>query len=416
MKLKTLALAVLLLALPAQALAQAYSFPYAGVSLQTEEDWTLLTPDTLDERAEWLQSLGASVETVRADYAAAGTVWEVYLPDGAQVSLSVAQTEQTEAWDSMAFMTESEKEDFFLQYRHAPYENLTWPEALPGYLRCDWTLQSGDTAVSFARLMTIRQGALYALTATGVGLPLEALHAACQTVLEAMEYLGARAGQRIAEDVATPEPIADDGVVTPVALVDFVGITESDSTEIVIQTLPGTELTLLTASDSLRGTADETGLHSYTVSTRRESVYRYTLVARAPEREESRLEIAVERRLTGDALREAYQSSARAVSFYGYDSLTANAQGYAGEPVTFRGRVAAFSQTGGFPCALVYTANPGTGVWREPVWVVLMEAVLLEEDAILTFYGDVRGDTLPYQSEEGETEQAPAVVCRYVEP
>lgn len=101
MKLKTLALAVLLLALPAQALAQAYSFPYAGVSLQTEEDWTLLTPDTLDERAEWLQSLGASVETVRADYAAAGTVWEVYLPDGAQVSLSVAQTEQTEAWDSI---------------------------------------------------------------------------------------------------------------------------------------------------------------------------------------------------------------------------------------------------------------------------------------------------------------------------
>ena len=48
--------------------------------------------------------------------------------------------------------------------------------------------------------------------------------------------------------------------------------------------------------------------------------------------------------------------------------------------------------------------------------MVLTEAVLLEEDAISTFDGDVRGDTLPYQSEEGETEQAPAVVCRYVEP
>ena len=86
---------------------------------------------------------------------------------------------------------------------------------------------------------------------------------------------------------------------------------------------------------------------------------------------------------------------------------------YKGQAVTFRGKCAEVRDLNGLPCALVYSANPGTGVWKDPVWVLLSSAEALTVDSLYTVYGDVRGDALPVpEAEDGAL--APVVLCQIV--
>lgn len=405
---------LLLLAAPL-ACAQTLSFPYSGVQLAAQDDWTVLTPDSIASQADMLEKLGVELATLEADYAAGGTAFEVYLPEGGQVSLSAVQTEQTAAWRSTVYMTEAQKEQLFTSMDRAPYEHVAWSEDMPGWLTYDWALQAGGVPVSFAGLTTVRQGTLYTLTASGAEMDTVALHAANQQVLAQLTFLGTDIeSSETAAVPAMPEAIEDNGAVTPIAMVDFSPVVYEDNTVLTIKTLPGAEIVLHTATDFLRGTADAEGRHRFQVSTKRETVYAYTISATAPERSESRLEVAVERRLTPEAQEDAYRKSARQVSVYGYTNLVASPEAFTGKPITFRGRVGGFTELGGFPCVLVYTENPGKGVWRTPIWVMLTEAISLQEDDIRTVYGDLRGDTLPYTDAAGEEQQAPVVVGRAV--
>ena len=406
-------LCLALMLLSQSALAASFSFPYAGARLSAPEGWTVLTPETLEDQADLLRALGADLEALRADYAASGVVFEAFLPGGAQVSLSVVQNERTEAWGSAAHMTQAQTDAFLEAYRHAPYANVSWVSDLPGYLRCEWTMQAGGRPVAFARLLTVRKGALYMLTAAGADMPFAALHAANREVLGALSFLDTDVSLQGDERKAQlPRPVADDGVVTPLSLVDFTGVSEADTTVLSLKTLPNAEVFLKTATDTLRGRADASGLHSFALSTKRETTYAYTLTAKAEGRAESRMDIEILRQLTGEARQAAYRKTARAIEAYGYEELCQRPKDFAGSAVTFRGRVAEIGDLNGFPCALVYTSNPGTGVWRNPVFVVLTEPLPLEAGDVRTVYGDLRGDLAPYDGGGDAPGSIPVVVCQ----
>lgn len=409
------AMLVLLVLFAASASAESYRFLGAGVGLDPLAGWTVLSPETVGEQTELLRSLGANADTLRADWAANGGVFTVFLPDGPQVELSVVETPDTAEWGDAEAMTEAESRAFLGGYTHAPFEDARFDEQNPGFLRVSWTLNAGGAPVGFARLVTVRQGALYALTASGAGLPADALHAANRAVLSALSFLGARAGGMGGDGRAAPQVIPDDGTQTPVRIANYTGVSLADTVDIDIETLPGTELRLLTATDSLRGVADESGRHRYTVSTRRDAVYAYTLVAKAEGRSESRVDLTVERRLTGDALAAAYRKSAVNFEKIDYQAVVSDPAKFAGQPVFFRGQVIALAERGGFPCALMYTSNPSRGNWKNPVWVVLTSQLEIAPGNVLTVYGDLRGDA-PSFDEGGRTGDAPAVVLKAVSP
>lgn len=405
--------AILLITGAHTALAQTYSFPYVGVRLTDQAGWTVLLPDALDEQAALLAALDVDADVLAADYAANHTVFEIYMQDAVQVSLTAVATEDTAAWADVTTMTEEQKAYFFATYEQPPYEAAQWSQAHPGMIRSEWRFEADGTAVSFAGLSTVRQGTLFTLTASGATAAMDALHAANEAVLEGLAFLGMALEMDADEETLTiPDAIADDGANTPLALEDFWPITYEDTTTIMLRTIADAEVVLKTATDALRGRSDEEGRFSFRVSTRRETAYAYTLTAQAEGRAASSMEVTVERRLSQDDLSQAYRRNAKQIDVYGYENLASAPEAYAGKSVTLRGNVSAFSEIGGFPCALIYTVNPGRGVWLNPVWVMLTEAVTLVEGDIRTVYGDVRGDALPYTDEDGNERLAPVVIGR----
>lgn len=417
MKKKLLALCLtlaLLCGAGALAAGESYSFPAAGVFVEPAGGWQLFSPETLDAAGETLTRLGADADVLRADWAAAGTVFEIFLPDGVQVRLNCLETDEAAALDDASWMTDDQRAAFLASYDHAPYENVGWDAENAGWLTFDWTLQAGGAQARFSWLVSVRQGALYCLTASSADASYDALRAANREVLARTTFLGARVGAQAAqagEDrLVLPETIADDGRVTPLSLPGFTGVSIEDTYPLTIETLPGAELTLLTAAGSLRGVADETGRHTYNLSTKQTKTYEYTLVAAAEGRAESRMEIALRRELTGEARAAAYRKSAKSLDEI-YPKVAKDPAAYRDQAVAFRGRAAEVRDLNGLPCALVYTANPGTGVWKDPVWVLLNSAETIVEGTVYTVYGDVRGDALPVPDAE---DLAPVIVCQTV--
>lgn len=415
MKKLTALLLALFLSVPGLSLAESFSFPEAGVFVETQPDWTLLCPETLASQAELLSRLGADEATLHADWAAAGTVFEVFLPQSMQVRLNCVETEQASILSDAAWMTEDAREAFRAEYDHAPFENVRYCEEAPDWLQLEWTLMAGEMPVRFCWLITIRQGALYTLTASGADADMDALCAANLAVLDSLSFLGTRLS--LADEandgsaMTLPQPVMDDGVVTPLSLPGFTGLSTDNTFALRVETLPGTELVLQTPTDSLRGVAGKDGSHTFSLSTKQTKVYAYTLTAQAEGRKASAMEIEILRELTGEARMEAYRDSARAVDGAFYEKLSETPAEYKNTAVSFRGKVFEIADLNGLPCALVYSANPGTGVWRNPVRVLLNAAMQLEEGRVYSFYGDVRGDSLP-----GDDEQAlaPVVICRSV--
>ncbi len=401
-------LALLLAAAPAFAGGR-YSLPHAGVILEAEDSWVTLTPETLRGEDPFLLSLGADIAAMQADYAATGTCLEVFLPDGAQVRLSIASLPDGITAAEFGLMTQPEADALIAIYQRAPFESAAFISDPPGALTCEWLLDAGGTPLPCAYLVTVRQGALYTLSAMGAGLDAATLHAANREVYRALTFVGTRAEGTAAETAqALPAAIPADGVVTPLSFRDFTGVTETDLTTIYIQTAPGAEVTLKTASDTLRGRADDDGRHQFTVSTRRDSVYTYTAVVKAQDLKESELPISIERRLTGEALAEAYRRDAQLLSKIGYDRVVENPAEYQGRTAQVRGQVAAVSEANGYPCLLVLSVNQGRGNWTHPVWVVLAEPFEAKVGDTVSAYGELRGDTLP--TDGGD---APVLVGRY---
>ncbi|MDR0897119.1 MAG: hypothetical protein LBN04_04610 [Oscillospiraceae bacterium] len=348
-----LALAALLLIIGGGALAQSYSLPYAGLTLALE---------------------GAEVTLQGLPQ---GALLSAQWPDGARAMLYA---------------------DLLAEGEGMPEGAQPLAEA-PGFAALEGAPEVAGIPTPCLWLYAAREGLIYRIELTGA--PLPRLHEAGIALAQGLTFTDLpdfwpQAG-------AGFDPVADDGQLTPLALLDFTPETWLDETTLTLQTLPGAQVTLRTAADSLRATADANGLCRFTVSTRREQVYAYVLTAAAEGRTPTERGMSITRRLDEKALEAFYRQYAFPISRYGYETVLRNPGRVAGEAVTFRGRVEAVGASDGFPCLLLATNNPSAGVWQNPVWVLLAAPLQAEVGDIYTVYGNFRGDLI---------EEAPAVIGR----
>lgn len=411
-----LLLTALLLMAPMQpGLAASLSFPDSGVLINSQEGWTLVTSETMEEEASFLAEKGIDMDNLRADYAIGHVLFEVFLPGGERVRLATQTTAKTLGWDSIGRMDEAERLEFFASYQKAPYGNAAWSNAYPEMVRSEYAFESGGVLIGSALLSTLRVGNLYTLTATGQGFSMDQLHKTNEAVAAAMVFLSPRSESAFSGEKSTnaiPDPIMDDGVTTPIQLIGFSPVTTMDDTTLTIESVPNIDVLVKTANDTLRGKTDIDGRASFTLSTRRQMVYNYTFTVEAPNRKASRLQVSLERQLTEAAKEEAYRASARSLESFGYKAIEESPKDFLEKPLFFRGSAAGFTDLDGSPCLLLYTANPTPDTWTHPIWVVLQTAVPLSAGDIRVVYGELRGDTLPFTDTVGNTGVAPIVVCR----
>lgn len=115
--------------------------------------------------------------------------------------------------------------------------------------------------------------------------------------------------------------------------------------------------------------------------------------------------------------REAIAEFRNGVIGVTYAQLAANPADYRGRKFSFRGRIAEFADYDGTPCALVLVNNVSTGVWRDPVWIVLPGAQELAEGDVRTFYLEGEGTSLPVSgayTQDGQSAEAPVARAAYV--
>ena len=99
-----------------------------------------------------------------------------------------------------------------------------------------------------------------------------------------------------------------------------------------------------------------------------------------------------------------------------YDALVKNPAQYADKNFIFRGKIADFTDYDGTPCALVLTNNVSTGVWKDPVWVLLESDMQVEQDDIITFYLIGTEQTIPADGQytrDGSEVEAPVTRAVY---
>ena len=100
-----------------------------------------------------------------------------------------------------------------------------------------------------------------------------------------------------------------------------------------------------------------------------------------------------------------------------YNDLLKNPEKYTDKKFIFRGKVAGFTDYDGSPCAVVLVDNVATGVWYDPVWVVLTPEMEVAEGDIVTFYLVGAGQTLPASGEytqDGAEIEAPVAAAMYI--
>ena len=100
-----------------------------------------------------------------------------------------------------------------------------------------------------------------------------------------------------------------------------------------------------------------------------------------------------------------------------YNTLKTQYQNYADVSFVLRGKVMEYTDYNGKPCALVCVGNPSTGIWRDPVYVVLETEEVPETGTVMTFYLEGEGITLPAPGsymESGNEEEVPVARALYI--
>lgn len=159
--------------------------------------------------------------------------------------------------------------------------------------------------------------------------------------------------------------------------------------------------------------ASKNGGFSIRVFIEGESTETFTLRAKAKGFAQSETTITLTRVYTE---REGVSEFRKKMVALEYDELAHDPQRHAGRQFSFRGKVMEFTDYDGSPCALVCVSNPGTGIWRDPVWVILKSDMAVEVGNVATFYLVGEGQTLPAGAEytaEGESVEAPVARASY---
>lgn len=180
------------------------------------------------------------------------------------------------------------------------------------------------------------------------------------------------------------------------------------------ETEPGATVYLEGGGFRTNVTANKNGAFSVRVNIEDEETIEYTLRAKADGCKESSTTIALTRVLTE---REGIARFRQKMAEPKYGEYVANYEKYDGRNVKYRGKVMAFTDYSGSPCALVCVDNVSTGVWKDPIFVILDPATQIEVGQIATFYFIGEGQTLPAGGEytsDGNDIEAPVGRAKYV--
>lgn len=179
------------------------------------------------------------------------------------------------------------------------------------------------------------------------------------------------------------------------------------------ETEPDTMVYLENPKAGTRVKSDKNGsfsIRAYIDSERSED---FTLRVKPKNRKETAVTLTLTRQYTEREGIAAFREKMIALE---YDQLWRNPQNYLEKQFVLRGRIMEFADYNGSPCALVCVGNPGTGIWRDPVWVVLDKEMEVAEGNVATFYMIGLGQTLPADGQytlEGATVEAPVVKAVY---
>ena len=160
--------------------------------------------------------------------------------------------------------------------------------------------------------------------------------------------------------------------------------------------------------------ADKNGTFYLRITMAEEGEQTYSLRVKADGKRESTVSLTLARQYTQ---REGIARFRERMVPMTYDDLVKNPQKYAGKRFLLRGKVMAFTDYDGSPCALVCVNNVSVGVWQDPIWVVLTGEEGIDAGNVVSFYLTGEGLTLPADGEytrSGSEVEAPVTRAAYV--
>ena len=180
------------------------------------------------------------------------------------------------------------------------------------------------------------------------------------------------------------------------------------------ETEPGATVYLEGGGFKTNVTANRSGDFSVRVSIEDAETIEYTLRAKADGHRETSTTIALTRVLTE---KEGITRFRQKMVEPKYGEYAANYAKYDGRNIKYRGKVMAFTDYSGSPCALVCVSNVSTGVWEDPVYIILDPSVEIAVGQVATFYYVGENQTLPAGGEytaNGQEAEAPVGRAKFV--
>lgn len=197
-----------------------------------------------------------------------------------------------------------------------------------------------------------------------------------------------------------------------ITITEPTGIVESETSYIRGVTEPKATV-YISGDESTNVKANAEGAFNIKVRHTREGEYNYTITAKRDGYGDGVLDFTLTRRLSYQEQFTAFRNGAKDIKDITYERLQTETEAQKDKHISLRGKIGAFSDYEGMPCLMIYSANPGTGIWANPVWVLCEEILSFEEGDIITVLGVVEGTLLPYTDAEGVESQLPVVRMKY---
>jgi len=114
---------------------------------------------------------------------------------------------------------------------------------------------------------------------------------------------------------------------------------------------------------------------------------------------------------TGERSPREVRSEARRIP---YNRLIKDPDRYAGEAVTYRGKIFQVQESGGSGFMLLSTKNAGYGLWEDEVYVNYSESFDAAEGDVVRIYGTVTG-AADYETQIGGSNHVPEIEATTVQ-
>lgn len=197
-----------------------------------------------------------------------------------------------------------------------------------------------------------------------------------------------------------------------IQITEPLGVVESETSYIRGVTEPNATV-YITGDENTNVRANGEGAFNIKVRHTKEGEYSYTLTAKRDGYHDGVLDFTLTRQLSYQEQYAAFKNDVKDIKDISYERLCAETESNKDKKISLRGRIGAFSDYEGMPCLLIYSANPGTGIWTNPVWVLCEEILSFEEGDIITVLGVVEGTQLPFTDAEGTQSMLPVVRMKY---